>query len=115
MLSGVLRRRQRTQDRLTGEAALFMNLFDLVNRGDRAIMSEGTAAQAHIASTADGHQRCVMLAPGSTLRVANAHMLGAVMNNVDVGSYQYGGYYGYYYSSAAGLESGRDDAEETAG
>ena len=49
------------------------------------------------------------------LRVANAHMLGAVMNNVDVGSYQYGGYYGYYYSSAAGLESGRDDAEETAG
>ena len=35
------------------------------------------------------------------LKVANAHVLGAVMNNADIGwggGYGYGGYYGRYYA-----------------
>lgn len=48
------------------------------------------------------------------LRYANAHILGAVMNNVDLGwgsSYYYGNYYGYYYYSG-GYDAPEEDAEE---
>jgi len=42
--------------------------------------------------------RDMVLRARDLLRVANAHVLGAVMNNTDVGwgNYQYGGYYGRY-------------------
>ncbi|MFL6628828.1 MAG: methyltransferase domain-containing protein [Vitreoscilla sp.] len=52
-----------------------MNLFDLINRNDVSVEAAGGAVSAERVSTPTGQQRAVMMAPGASLRIRNAHEL----------------------------------------
>ena len=52
-----------------------MNLFDLINRKDASVETMSGTVSAERVSTPTGQQRAVLMTPGASLRICNAHEL----------------------------------------